>query len=254
MASKRSSWNSGRAVGPRSAFTPAQTLRLLALFETEERWHDLALLATGVDTMLRSSDLLRLRVRDVLDGQGRVRQRFHWRQKKSRRNVRVGLTPAAQQALTRWITASGKTGADYLFTRTKGRGATPICYTSYCRAVKSWAKRLGLDPAEFSSHSLRRTKPRFLYQAGCPVPDISKMLGHKNPDVTLAYLGITDDHILAQSLKYDIFAPARAGFSEPASQSGQLAELGVLVEHMKSLTAATETALRRWQAEGPVSI
>lgn len=227
MASKHPSWNSGRAIGPKSAFTPEQVLELIRIFRTGKRWHDLALLTTGIDTMLRSSDLLRLQVRDVSDLQGQIRTSFYWRQQKAGRNVRVGLSEAARRTLQRWIEASGKAGADYLFTRTKGRGESPICYTTYCRAVKSWARALGLDPAEFSSHSLRRTKPKFLYDAGCAVPDISRMLGHKSPEVTLVYLGITDAHILEQSLRYDIFT----GHREPESRpQGQGSSAGLLLE------------------------
>lgn len=201
-------WNAGRAVGPRSAFTPEQIWRLTAAFEMAADHHDLALVTTGVDTMLRASDLLRLQVRDVQRGDGSIRHHLVWRQQKTGTTVIPAITDTARAALRRWITASGKTDADYLFTRRKGAGA-PITPSTYRRTVKTWAVLIELDPTDYSSHSVRRSKPVFMYRAGCPIGDIAKMLGHRSADAALHYLGLTTEHLHRQALKYDIFAEVR---------------------------------------------
>ena len=149
-------WNVGRAVGERAPFSRAQVLTMAKRFRASKRWHDWALLATDVDTMLRSCDLLRLRVLDVSTGKGDVRTSFLWRQKKTRRNTRMALSQEARKALKRWIAESGKQSADYLFTREKGRTAEPISYSTYRRMVKTWLMEIGDDPADFSTHSIRR--------------------------------------------------------------------------------------------------
>lgn len=71
--------------------------------------------------------------------------------------------------------------------------------------VKGWAAAIGLDPTHYSSHSIRRAKPIFMYRSGCPIADIARLLGHKSTDVTLHYLGITTEHLRLQALRYDVF-------------------------------------------------
>lgn len=198
-------WNAGRMVGPRTGFRQSELLHLIELLLGAGMERDLALLTTGVDTMLRASDLLQLRVEDVQTRSDVIRQTLLWRQQKTQANVTPVLTPVAQKALAVWIRGSRKKPGDYLFTRHHRPHGPPISASTYRRAVKSWAGLIGLDPTDYSSHSIRRTKPIFMYRAGCPIADISKLLGHKSTDVTLHYLGITTEHLQAQALKYDIF-------------------------------------------------
>ena len=214
-----SRWNSGRAVGPRTALTPDMLARLIADLTARGDLHDLALLATGVDTMLRASDLLRLKVGDVQLASGHIREQLFWRQQKTGANVAPVLTEFARTSLAAWIAKSGKRRDDYLFTRTKPGSAGPIKPGCYRRLVKAWLRRIGIDPADYSSHSIRRTKPAFMYRAGCPVADISKLLGHKTPAATLEYLGVTTERLRAQALKYDVFA-ARARTAVSQAKTG----------------------------------
>lgn len=53
-----------------------------------------------------------------------------------------------------------------------------------------------------TNHKGRRTFGRSLYRAGVPVPTISKLLGHENPEVTLKYIGVDlDDMRLAMEIQ-----------------------------------------------------
>lgn len=198
-------WNAGRAVGPRTAFTSAEIAVLTERLQKTKALHDLALLTTGVDTMLRASDLLQLRVRDVARSDGTIRERLIWRQQKTGANVSPTLTSTAQHHMLRWVLASDKAPQAYLFTGTKARDAAPITASTWRRKVKGWAALIGLDPTDYSSHSIRRTKAVHMYREGCPVADISKLLGHRSTEATMHYLGLTAEHLHAQAIRYDIF-------------------------------------------------
>lgn len=198
-------WNSGRAVGPRTAFTQDQIAMLIGRLEHQKSSHDLALLTIGIDTMLRASDLLCLKVQDIAFGDRTIRTDLHWRQQKTGANVTPTLTSTSQSYLTRWIIESRKSTSDFCFTGTKPRTATPITPSTYRRKVKTWATLINLDPTDYSSHSVRRTKAIFMYRSGCPVADISKLLGHRSTEATMHYLGLTTEHLRAQALKYDVF-------------------------------------------------
>ena len=201
-------WNKAQAVGQRRAFEPDQVRAIAENLASEHRWHELCLFTLGIDTMLRASDLLALRVEDVVASGKPVSETISLRQKKTKLGVFPVLTPATRRAAANWISESGKRPDDYLFTGHKPIHATAISESVYRRLVKSWAEAIGLDGRHYSSHSLRRTKPIHLYRCGVPVERIAKLLGHKNTQTTLVYLGVTLAQAQEDARQHDIFEAA----------------------------------------------
>ena len=200
---KRKSWNSGLAIGQKSAFTLAGTLQTEADLLSQENWHDLALQALGLDSMLRAGDLLQLQVRYVQYPDGQMRSKVATKQQKTQRSVFPALTEATQNYLWCWIEVSQKSPNDFLFTRKKkGENLRPITRSHYADLVKGWAENLGHYPSDYSTHSIRRSKPVHMYEAGEDIALISKLLGHKSIAVTVEYLGITQSKADAASLRY----------------------------------------------------
>ena len=198
-------WNKDQSQGVKSHFTQPEVKYLVQTFMFEQNWHDLALFLVALDTALRASDLLDLKVGDVCYSNGRLRQKLSRRQQKTSKPVEPVLTPSAQRALARWIEASGKSRSAYLFTRTrKGAAAKPITRVHLSRLVKTWASWLGHPPDDYACHSLRRTKGVMMYDAGERVADISKMYGHASEVSTLHYLGITQMHVTEMCMRYDL--------------------------------------------------
>jgi site-specific recombinase XerD len=87
--------------------------------------------------------------------------------------------------------ARRKQQQDHVFTQTKPSGSAPVTRVHYADLIKTWAGWLGCEPAEFSSHSLRRSKPAHRYWAGEDIALISRLLGHQSMANTIEYLGIT---------------------------------------------------------------
>lgn len=198
-------WNKDKAQGPKSHFTPVLVHELVVQLKHSRNWHDLALLLVAVDTALRASDLLALRVSDVSFSDGQLRQKLARKQQKTGKLVEPVITPSAQQALARWIKLSGKGKQDFLFTRTKSdNSADPITRVHLSRLIKHWAEQLGQPPDDYACHSLRRTKGVLMYQAGERVADISRMYGHASEASTLHYLGITQMRVTEMCLRYDL--------------------------------------------------
>src|SRR5436190_6280346 len=82
-----------KARGQMEPFTRESLQLIRASLKAQGASRDLALLTTGVDTMLRCGDLLRLRVSDVRDHIGGIRERFNVIQEKTGASVQVTLTP-----------------------------------------------------------------------------------------------------------------------------------------------------------------
>ena len=199
------SWNSGRSVGPRERLDPPDICALVHIFQLREAWHDLCLFTLGIDSMLRCGDLLSLKVKDITDRYGMVVKTFNWKQDKTDNGVAPALTPTTRNACTKWIQFSGKSQNDFLFTRTKEKNAAPITNDTYRKRVKKWVASIHIDPTDYSTHSLRRSKPHFMFRRGVKIEYVSELLGHKDTSTTYRYLGITKEEAQQHALENDIF-------------------------------------------------
>ena len=119
------------------------------------------------------------------------------------------LTVQTRRYLSRWLGVSGKQPEDFVFTRHKTSNAHPISRSHYAVIVKAWAKQLGHEPGDYSSHSVRRSKPAHLYAAGEDIALISKLLGHKSLASTIEYLGITQAKAEAVALRHPMMRGGR---------------------------------------------
>ncbi|MGB0905605.1 MAG: tyrosine-type recombinase/integrase, partial [Mangrovicoccus sp.] len=106
--------------------------------------------------------------------------------------------------LQKWLKISGKTSGDLVFTRTKPAGDRAISRPHYAEIIKTWAIWLGHEPALYSSHSIRRSKPAHMYWAGEDIALISRLLGHKSIASTIEYLGITQSKAEAAALRHEM--------------------------------------------------
>jgi integrase len=205
MPSPTPPWNKGQSVGQRKPFTPDQVRLIREILRAEGNLRDLALFCVAIDTMLRASDLLKLKVSDVVEGlDGKIKSEFPVQQQKTTQPTVVALTPNSQDTLVRWIRESGKLSWDYLFTGLRKSKNRPISDSQYRKLVKTWAKLARLDPGEYSTHSLRRTKASLIYQATNNPEVVRQLLGHTSIASTSAYLNIGKKEALEIARRIDI--------------------------------------------------
>ena len=69
----------------------------------------------------------------------------------------------------------------------------------YFRLVKGWIARIGLEPADYGTHSLRRTKVSMLYRKTGNLRACQLLLGHTKLESTIRYLGVELDDALQLS-------------------------------------------------------
>jgi len=73
----------------------------------------------------------------------------------------------------------------------------PICSQQYARIVKGRMKKLGVeDVSEYSTHSMRNTKPSVIYDKTHNVDAVRRLLGQSSVTATSAYLGVSDNSAL----------------------------------------------------------
>jgi integrase len=164
---------------------------------------DRSLFELAISSALRASDLLGLRVSDVQDCSGTVRDHARVTQRKTGRSVVVNISPSAQVALAAHIDAAKLTPADYLFTAHRRHIAKPLTVEAFRQLVKRWGDIAGYrDVSRFAAHSTRRTLATVVYQETKNVAAVQLLLGHSSTSATSAYLGIDVDAAIDLARKY----------------------------------------------------
>jgi len=170
--------------------------------ESEKRFRDMALFNLAIDSKLRACDLLKIRVSDV-SSSGQVNSRATIMQQKTQRPVRFEITSRTRSSIERWIEATKLSPSSYLFP-SRITGSLHLSTRQYARIVESWVAGIGLDPASYGTHSLRRTKATLIYRRTKNLRAVQLLLGHAKLDSTVRYLGIEIDDALEMAEQIDV--------------------------------------------------
>ncbi len=79
---------------------------------------------------------------------------------------------------------------DYLLTRRGDDHGTPVSSVQYRKLVKHWVKMIGLLPEGYSTHSLGRTLPSWIYKKTTNTEAVPDLLGQSSVTATSRYLNV----------------------------------------------------------------
>jgi len=187
-------WNKGKLIGQKPPLKPKEIWSIRIRLQLAHRTRDIALFNLAIDSKLRGCDLISLRVLDIAHGE-HVLSRAMVMQKKTGQPVRFELTEQTRDAVEAWITQEKLTSSDYLFPSRIHR-SPHISTRQYARVVKYWTALIGLDPEDYGTHSLRRTKATLIYRRTKNLRAVQLLLGHTKLESTVRYLGIEVDDAL----------------------------------------------------------
>ena len=198
----REPWNKGKIVGQQAPFKPKDIWALRVRFQMENRIRELALFNLGIDSKLRGCDLVSLKVRDVSHGD-QIASRAVVMQHKTQRPVQFEITAGAREALLRWIKLAELKSDDFLFP-SRIHNSPHLGTRQYARILEHWVIELGLDPADYGTHSMRRTKATLIYRRTKNLRAVQLLLGHSKLESTVRYLGIEVDDALEISEQTEV--------------------------------------------------
>ena len=175
------------------------------------RWsnvRDLLLFEIWLNSALRISDLLSMKVGDVFDDQWIVKDYFDIVEKKTGKTNRITLTPKVKQSLLLYHqTYQGivKDGSNYLFfnQRSYPLGSKWITRKMGWILIDRWCKSVWLK-GNFWGHTLRKS---WGYQArmnGISLEIVMFKLNHSSLKITQKYLWITADELAEACNKLDL--------------------------------------------------
>jgi len=70
--------------------------------------------------------------------------------------------------------------------------------------VDNWVRDIGLDPAEYGTHSMRRTKASLIYRRTKNLRAVQILLGHTKMESTIRYLGIEVEDALEMAEQTEV--------------------------------------------------
>ena len=187
-------WNKGKLIGQKPPLKLKEIWALRVRLQLATKVRELAMFNLAIDSKLRGCDLVKLRVRDVTHG-NQVAPRAIIMQQKTQRPVQFELTEPTRTALAAWISKAKLSSEQFLFP-SRLRASPHVSTRQYARVVSKWVASIGLDPADYGTHSLRRTKATLIYRRTKNLRAVQLLLGHTKLESTVRYLGIEVDDAL----------------------------------------------------------
>ena len=186
---------------------------------------DYCLFVLGINSGLRISDLLKLRIFDVSE-KGKIKDRIRLREKKTNKFKDFPLSNSTKSALKEYLKTREYNENEPLFiSRKRNRAATVGVSESKDRnavnsevsrgnkgfllrqqaykIINDVAKAVGIKE-KIGTHTLRKTFGYHAYNNGYDITLIQKLFNHSSPSVTLRYIGITQDEMDDVYLSLDL--------------------------------------------------
>lgn len=194
---------------------PNQIEAIKKLLTVDGKIRDLLLFELGINSALRITDLLSLKVTDLYDDKWRPKDKFTIKEWKTNKTNEITIVPKVKATLLKYKEHYSDVVAhsDYfIFFQTKNsskksddpddptskenqkRGMVAIKRRMAEYLITKRCDSIGLQ-WNYWTHTLRKTRWYFAYTNKYPLELIQKKLNHSSQAITLRYIGITSQDI-----------------------------------------------------------
>ena len=194
LKSTKEPWNKGKLMGQKPPLKLKEVWEIRIRLQLGKRIRELALFNLAIDSKLWGCDLVKLKVRDIAHGD-QVSKRAMVMQQKTHQPVQFEITEPTRNSVMDWIKQAKLKGEDFLFP-SRIHGSPHITTRQYARIVEKWVASIGLNPADYGTHSFRRTKASLIYRRTKNLRAVQLLLDHTKLESTVRYLGIEVDDAL----------------------------------------------------------
>jgi integrase len=143
----------------------------------------------GLNTGLRISDILPIKVSDIFNSSGEYRDYLVLKEKKTGKEKKIKLNSALRKAIDLYIKEQKLSSDSYLFFSKKG---DYIRRVQAYKVLKEAANVCGIE--NFGTHSLRKTWGYWTYKMSrYNIGLIMDTFNHSSQAITLRYIGVNQD-------------------------------------------------------------
>ena len=146
----------------------------------------------GINTILRVSDIITIKVSDVMDESGVIMDYVKLQEQKTKNYRKIRINSELDRSLLQYIKDWKLQMDDWLFPSFRSPHLHIDRVTTW-KFLKKASEEAGIE--NFGTHSMRKTLAYHIYAQTKNISLVMKMLNHTNPAVTMRYIGITQDMI-----------------------------------------------------------
>jgi site-specific recombinase XerD len=117
--------------------------------------------------------------------------------------VQFEITDQTRDSLAAWIRCAGLRSDDFLFP-SRCHDSRHLSTRQYARIVRGWVNEIGLDPAAYGRHTMRRTKASLIYRRTKNLRAVQLLLLHTKLKSTVRYLGVEVDDALEMAEQTEV--------------------------------------------------
>ncbi|MDM8127021.1 site-specific integrase [Paraclostridium benzoelyticum] len=173
----------------------SEILSNMCLYLKENNDRNYVMFLLGIYTGLRISDILKLRVKDVIDltnkkDKRRIKKQIILREQKTSKQKIIKINPILKEPLEEYV--QDKEMYEYLIKSRQGFNK-PISRKRAYEILKDLGEIF--DVESLGCHSMRKTFGYHYYKQTKDIALLQKIFNHSSPAITLAYIGIDQDRM-----------------------------------------------------------
>ena len=149
----------------------------------KSNYRNYVLFTLGINTGFRISDILEIKVSDVIN-----KTHIAIKEKKTGKLKKAYINSSLKEELDKYI--FDMNDDDFLFRSREGENK-PISRVRAYQLLTDVAKKVGLE--EIGTHTLRKTFGYWHYKQHKDIALLQELFNHSAPSVTLRYIGINQD-------------------------------------------------------------
>lgn len=174
------------------------------LLRGQRRYRDLLLFVVGINSALRISDLLQLKIAHFQDEKRQIKSRSWIKEQKRGKRQEITINQSIQESFTEYLNAYpfiAKEGNNFLFFNSKT--IKPIKRGQAWKVITNICAEVGLQ-GNYGTHSLRKTWGFHARMQGVDLALIMHKLNHESIAYTKRFLGITDNELQAVAQRLNL--------------------------------------------------
>lgn len=156
-----------------------------------DKWRDYLLFVAGLNFGLRIGDLLRIQIKDLIEYNTNVKERFIIVEEKTKKRNVIKINSKVKAALKLVISKTDllDNRCNYLIYNTKDKSKSISRVQAY-KIVRKWCNAVGLENLPVGTHTLRKSWGYHAHQRGISIEVIQAKYMHDSTSTTREYLGI----------------------------------------------------------------
>lgn len=145
----------------------------------------------GINVGLRISDIITLKVKDVLNYSGNMKEHIEIREDKTEKIKKFKINAVLSTEMYNYI--KNMNYDEYIFKSRKGNNQHITRFRAYT-ILNNASRNVGID-YKIGTHTLRKTFGYWFYQQTHDIALLQELFNHSSPNITLRYIGITQDTV-----------------------------------------------------------